>query len=76
MVMMMPPSVMMTSTPAIVVTSATMMTPAVAMAMPVSTLHLDDCGVSAGQHIRVDARQCRRRQDRSKCKSAGRKPDQ
>jgi hypothetical protein len=74
--MMMPPAVVMASIPSIVVTSATMMAPTVAMPVPVSTLHLNDCGVAAGKHIRMDPRQCRCRQSRSKCKSADSKPDQ
>ena len=60
MVMMMPPSIVVPSAPApaIMVTSATMMTPTVPVAVPVATLDLNDCGVSAGKPIRVDARQC------------------
>jgi hypothetical protein len=76
MVMMMPPSIVVPSAPApaIMVTSAAVMTPT--MTVAVATFHLDNGGVSAGKPIRVDARQCRRWQDRSKCKSTGRKADQ
>jgi hypothetical protein len=70
---MMPPSIMMASasTPAIMVTSATVMTPT--MTVAVATFHLDDGSIGASQHIRMYGWQCRRRQGRSKRKSAGRK---
>jgi hypothetical protein len=66
-VVMMAPSIVMASTPSIVMTSATVMAPA---------MDLDDCAIIAGKCIRVGYRHCRRGQNWSECKSASCKSDQ
>jgi hypothetical protein len=61
------PSIVMTSAPSIVMTSATVMAPA---------MDLNDCAIIAGKCIRVGNRHCRRGQNWSERKSAGCKSDQ
>jgi hypothetical protein len=68
---MMAPSMVMAATPSMVMTAATVMAPAMAVAV-----YLEDCGVSADKCIRISPRHCRRRQNWSESKSAGCKSDQ
>lgn len=64
---MVAPSIVMTSTPSIVMTSPAVMAPA---------MDLDDCAIIAGKRIRVGYRHCRRGQNWSERKSASCKSDQ